>query len=112
MLDVGSVIRTKANIGLVRYTMFAAIVCFLLVTSVFLVTEAVAQGVLSKEAASEIPQNQHSLEKTYTRASLPITKRLQHMCSPARIPQNPEEHSSNKTPPGTASVVKYTLKMT
>ena len=46
MLDVGIVIKTKASIGLVRSTMFAVIVCFLLVTPVFLVTEAVVQGVL------------------------------------------------------------------
>ena len=39
-------------------------------------------------------------------------KRLRHMCSPAGIPGNPQEHSSNITPPGAASVVIYTLKMT
>ena len=46
MLDVGIVIQTKPNIGLVRSTMFAVLVCCLLVTPVFLVKEAVAEGVL------------------------------------------------------------------
>ena len=34
------------------------------------------------------------------------------MYSPAGISRNPQEHSSNITPPGAASVVIYTLKMT
>ena len=34
------------------------------------------------------------------------------MCSPERIPGNPQEHSPNITPPGAAFVVTYTLKMT
>ena len=43
MLDVGIVVQTKVNIGLVISTMFAVIACCLLVTPVFLATEAVAQ---------------------------------------------------------------------
>ena len=50
--------------------------------------------------------------KTYAKAFLHITKRLRHMYSPAGISRNPQEHSSNITPPGAASVVIYTLKMT
>ena len=112
MLDVDIVIQTKANIGLVISTLFAVIVCCFLVTPVFVVTAAVAPG-CSIKRGSAINSAKPILTGKNQRQSLSSNnEEIPAHLFPAGIPQNPQEHSYNITPPGTASVVIYTLKMT
>ena len=92
--------------------MFAVIVCCLLVTPVFLVTEAVAPRCSIKRGS---PIN--SAKPILTGKNLCQSLSSNNKETPARvfssgIPQNPQEHSSNITPPKAASIVIYTLKMT
>ena len=112
MLDVGIIIQTKANIGLVICTMFAVIVCCLLVTPVFLVTQAVAPS-CSLKKGSPINSAKPTLSGKILRQSLSSNNEESpaHMFSPGFL-QNPQEHFSHITPPWAASVVIYTLKMT
>ena len=104
--------QTKANIGLVRSTMFAVIVCCLLVIPVFLVTEAVASRCSIKRGS---PIN--SAKPTLTGKNLRQSLSSNNEGTPVHVlsggnSAKPHEHSSNITPPGSASVVIFTLKMT
>ena len=92
---VGIAIHTKENIGLVRSTMFAVILCCLLEVPVFLVTEAVAP-----KRSIKSPKLPFNKEETLT-----------HVFS-REIHETLKNIPLYRAPPGAASVVTYLLKIT